>query len=107
MHQNADCWSRIQMLYVTQNDKSEFNLKKEQLADPLCQAISNFLNEGELSPEDTINPPIWVKEIQLYNNTNGILTREFLPISQKRRNEKKNSNFIAVIITSSYIELIS
>ena len=89
IHQNADGLSRIQMTSTTHDDESSLDITEKQLADPLCQVINNNHNEGALTPVDTDGLPIRVKEIQLYNNTNGIIIREFLPTSQKRRSEKK------------------
>ena len=90
VHQNADCLSRIQMLQIVHASDSELSITRAQASDPLCQDINNLLDEGQLSQENKDKPPVWAKEIQLFNNTNGILTRDFWPTSQRRRKEMRN-----------------
>ena len=89
IHQNADCLSRIQMTCITHDFDSNLSITKRQSEDALCQAINGYLTDGTLTHETDTDPPLWVKEIELFNNTSGLLTRDHWPTSQKRRNEMK------------------
>ncbi|KZS04926.1 Uncharacterized protein APZ42_032028 [Daphnia magna] len=55
-----------------------------QAADPLCQSIKKYLDDGVLSEENEKNMPIWAKEISLYQVTNGILYRIETPTLQSK-----------------------
>ena len=76
---NADCLSRIQSVANISETDNSTPLSQEQSKDPLCNEIKNYLNEGLLTEDHTNNPPQWVKQIDLYHITNGILCKDFLP----------------------------
>ena len=90
VHQNADCVSRIQMTCIIPNKDSEWSIITAQTEDFLWKDTNDYLNNVSLSQQNKDNHPDWVKNIQLYNNTNGILTRDFWPTSQTRRNSVFN-----------------
>ena len=98
VHQNADCLSRIQMAYIKHDFNSELSIIKSQSEDSLCQAINDYLTNGNLSTENQTNQPNWVKEIQLFNNTDGLLTREHRPTTQKRRNELRTLVVLPLVL---------
>ena len=89
-HQNADCLSRIQTVQLTHDPDPQFSIREQQGDDQLCRQINDYLTEGKLATEYEELPPIWVKEIGLYNNTDGVLTRDFWPTSLKRKNTMRN-----------------
>jgi hypothetical protein len=72
IHQNADCLSRLRVSHI-RIENSEIDIWASQAADPLCQAINNYLENGVLSEKDDKKRPIWAKEIELYFVKNRIL----------------------------------
>ncbi|KZS09595.1 Uncharacterized protein APZ42_026144 [Daphnia magna] len=56
---------------------------REQKKDSLGMDITNYLEHGTLSEENT--DQIWAKEIELYGIAGGLLCRTQEPISKKRR----------------------
>ena len=85
IHQNADCLSRLRVSYV-RIENSEIDIWASQAADPLCQAINNYFENGVLSEKDDKKRPIWAIEIELYFVKNRILYRIDEPTEKSRRN---------------------
>ncbi|KAI9552561.1 Retrovirus-related Pol polyprotein from transposon 412 [Daphnia sinensis] len=85
VHQNADCLFRLRVAHI-RTDNTHPDILESQAADPLCQEIKNYLDNGILSEEKEANMPIWAKEISLYQVTNGVLYRMETPTSKSRRN---------------------
>ena len=56
------------------------------------------MTDGQSSPGDQVNRPLWVKEIPLFNNTDGLLTRDHWPSSQKRRNELRTLVVLQLVL---------
>jgi hypothetical protein len=61
------------------------NIIEEQRKDETCSKIRRYLDEGVLSEQDELDNPDWVKEIELFHVKKGVLRRDFLPPSKKRR----------------------
>ena len=57
----------------------------EQEKDELCMNICDFLDDVFLSDSNKENNLIWVKEMDLFHVTNGMLCKDLLPPSRKRR----------------------
>ncbi len=86
IHQNADCLSRLKVAMIQLGDvyieddpldpperQNEIIIK--QSTDALCKEIIDYLQTGELSPENTKTMPIWAKEIEFYQVIKGVLFR--------------------------------
>ena len=85
IHQNADCLSRLHVSSI-QIENSDIDILASQAADPLCQSIINYLDNGFLPVECAKKMPIWAKEIELYQLLNKVLYRVDLPTAKSRRN---------------------
>jgi len=85
IHQNADCLSRLRIASINVADLN-IDILASQTADPLCQSIINYLDNGILSAADGKKLPIWAKEIELYQIKNRILYRIEVPTTKSRRN---------------------
>ena len=85
IHQNADCLSRLRIASINVVDLN-IDILASQTADPLCQSIINYLDNGILSTADGKKLPIWAKEIELYQIKNRILYRIEVPTTKSRRN---------------------
>jgi transposase InsO family protein len=85
VHENADCLSRIPVASIEARPTEYAIAMTEQSLDPLCCDIRRYLEEGILSDENRALHPIWVKEIELYSIQGGLLCRNSLPTSKKRR----------------------
>ncbi|KZR95888.1 Uncharacterized protein APZ42_010080, partial [Daphnia magna] len=83
VNENADFLSRIPVNSVRTALEEDDAILREQKKDSLCMDITNYLEHGTLSEENT--DQIWVKEIELYGIAGGLLCRTQEPISKKRR----------------------
>ena len=84
-HANADFLSRIRVVNAEERTVFTDNIIEEQRKDETCSKISRYLNDGVLSQQDEKENPEWVKEIELFHVRHGVLRRDFLPSSKKRR----------------------
>jgi hypothetical protein len=84
-HANADFLSRIRVVNAEERTVFTDNIIEEQRKDETCSKISRYLNDGVLSQQDELENPEWVKEIELFHIRQGVLRRDFLPSSKKRR----------------------
>ena len=85
IHQNADCLSRLKIANVQLADQN-IEICIKQAADPLCMEIRDYLDNGNLSPENEEKMPIWAKEIEFYRVIKGILFRCEPATKKSKRN---------------------
>ena len=85
IHQNADCLSRLKIANVQLADQN-MEICIKQAADPLCMEIRDYLDNGNLSPENEEKMPIWAKEIEFYRVIKGILFRCEPATKKSKRN---------------------
>ncbi len=84
-HANADFLSRIRVVNAEERVDFTDNIIEEQRKDETCVKIRRYLDEGILPEQDELDNPDWVKEIELFHIKQGVLRRDFLPPSKKRR----------------------
>ena len=68
--------AEIPVNIVTEDGNNIENMVKCQENDDLCQQIRRYMRDGELNVENTIKPATWVKQIELFQEKNGLLYRE-------------------------------
>ncbi|KZS10210.1 Uncharacterized protein APZ42_025363 [Daphnia magna] len=83
VNENADFLSRIPVNSVRTTPEEDDAILRETKKYSLCMDITNYLEHGTLSEENT--DQIWAKEIELYGIAGGLLCRTLEPISKKRR----------------------
>jgi hypothetical protein len=85
IHQNADCLLRLRVSHV-RIENSEIDIWASQAADPLCQAINNYLENEILSEKDKKNGLYGQKKLSyVYFVKNHILYRIDEPTEKSRR----------------------
>ncbi|KZS10124.1 Uncharacterized protein APZ42_025482 [Daphnia magna] len=103
-HANADFLSRIRV--VTAEERTDFtdNIIEVQRKDETCSKIIRYLKEGTLSEQDELENPDWIKEIELFHIEQGVLRRDFLPPSKKRKQFIQEQTVVPYSLRKSIIK---